>query len=198
MSDVVGRRPPYRNFESGGRGNFLKFFTQEGPIFCTRSRVAWHCRRRASLQAVSISSLKGAAVLVRVFSMSRRRARFLKIAASAMTINPTTQRLRATVKNTRMNAIFKIYSPSGAETMIYEQTFSDRGSTGLRRSRTDLMTGVSISLAGTRRSDPARSPVPWEEGGRQIVSVGSLDSVKHYRQSSSASQLSYGPGSDDR
>ena len=31
MSDVVGRRPPYRNFESGGRGNFLKFSTQEGP-----------------------------------------------------------------------------------------------------------------------------------------------------------------------
>ena len=79
MSDVVGRRPPYRNFESGGRGNFLKFSTQEGPIFCTRSRLARHCRRRASLQAVSISSLKGAAVLVRVFSMSRRRARFLKL-----------------------------------------------------------------------------------------------------------------------
>jgi len=40
-----------------------------------------------------------------------------------MTINPTTQRLRATVKNTRMNAIFRIYSPSSAETMIYEQPF---------------------------------------------------------------------------
>ena len=197
MSDVVGRRPPYRNFESGGRGNVLKFSTQEGPIFCTRSRVARHCRRRASLQAISISSLKGAASRTSFFNVPPPRT-LPKIAASAMTINPTTQRLRATVKNTRMNAIFRIYSPSGAETRVYEETFSDRGSTGLRRFRTVLMTGVSISRAGTRRSDPARSAVPWEEGGRQIVSVGSLDSVKHYRQSSSASQLSYGPGSDDR
>jgi hypothetical protein len=35
------------------------------------------------------------------------------------------------------------------------------GCTGLRWSRTDLMTSVSISLAGTLRSDPARSAVPW-------------------------------------
>jgi hypothetical protein len=35
--------------------------------------------------------------------------------------------VKKTLKNTRRNAILRIYSPSEAETRIYEQTFSDRG-----------------------------------------------------------------------
>jgi hypothetical protein len=47
------------------------------------------------------------------FQLSRTRPR---IAASAMTINPTTHRLRATVKNKKRNAIIKIYTISRMQT----------------------------------------------------------------------------------
>jgi hypothetical protein len=72
------------NFESRGGGDFPEISAWEGPIplhTFTRGAAlsAAFDLTLASLQAVPISSLPGAAALVRVFSMSCRRARFLEL-----------------------------------------------------------------------------------------------------------------------
>jgi hypothetical protein len=68
--------------KAGGGGNIPKFSLRKAPflayVHAQHGPVGGVCLALASLQAIQIASLPSA-FLVRVFSMSCRRARFLKL-----------------------------------------------------------------------------------------------------------------------
>src|SRR5262249_57044710 len=105
------------------------------------------------------------AVLVWVSLISQSSRTLARIEASARTINPTTHRLRTTVKNKKRNAIIKIYSISRMQTsrrLANEPTKLNSPRAASRRR------GLSRNNLRASKEDPPR----WSQRGGKGRSLG--------------------------